>query len=178
MEEDNRTYQKGILLGVLSTLMLVLILAGVGIGVGVIDLGLYRQPAEYPMDLAADNLDVDDDFTTTAIKKINYVMKVMEMYYLEEYDEEAMIDGMLMGMLAAVGDPYTGYYNEESYSSLMESSEGIYYGIGVVVSQNIETGEVYVVNPYDDCPGAEAGMLPGDIIYKVAGNGSNRHGFK
>ncbi len=169
MEEDNRTYQKGILLGVLSTLMLVLILAGVGIGVGVIDLGLYRQPAEYPMDLAADNLDVDDDFTTTAIKKINYVMKVMEMYYLEEYDEEAMIDGMLMGMLAAVGDPYTGYYNEESYSSLMESSEGIYYGIGVVVSQNIETGEVYVVNPYDDCPGAEAGMLPGDIIYKVAG---------
>ena len=114
MEEDNRTYQKGILLGVLSTLMLVLILAGVGIGGGVIDLGLYRQPAEYPMDLAADNLDVDDDFTTTAIKKINYVMKVMEMYYLEEYDEEAMIDGMLMGMLAAVGDPYTGYYNEEN----------------------------------------------------------------
>lgn len=168
MEEDNKIYQKGILLGILSTLMVVLILAGIGVGMGVIDLGLERQSSDNIMDIQIDN-GSGDDFTTTAMKKINFVMKVMEMYYLDEYDEEAMIDGMLTGMLAAVGDPYTGYYNEESYSSLMESSEGVYYGIGVVVSQHIETGEVYVVNPYEDCPGAEAGMLPGDIIYKVAG---------
>lgn len=168
MEEDNKTYQKGILLGVLSTLMVVLILAGIGIGLGVIDLGLEQIPIDNTLNMTADNSD-DEEFTDTAIKKINYIMKIMDMYYLEEYDEDAMIDGMLTGMLAAVGDPYTGYYDEESYSSLMESSEGIYYGIGVVVSQRIDTGEVYVVNPYDDCPGAEAGMLPGDIIYMVAG---------
>lgn len=168
MEEDNKTYQKGILLGVLSTLMVVLILAGIGIGVGIIDLGLERTPTDNTLNMTTDNSG-DDEFTDTAIKKINYIMKIMDMYYLEEYDEDAMIDGMLAGMLAAVGDPYTGYYDEESYSSLMESSEGVYYGIGVVVSQRIDTGEVYVVNPYDDCPGAEAGMLPGDIIYKVAG---------
>ncbi|MCM1468458.1 MAG: S41 family peptidase [Alistipes sp.] len=168
MEEENKIYRKGILLGVLSTVMVFLILAGIGIGIGVIDLGLKREQ-DYKVEIVADEDTGGDDFMSTAIKKINYVMKVMDMYYLEEYDEEAMIDGMLAGMLAAVGDPYTGYYDEESYSSLMESSEGVYYGIGVVVSQHIETGEVYVVNPYDGCPGAEAGMLPGDIIYKVAG---------
>lgn len=168
MEQDNKTYQKGILLGVLSTLMVVLILAGIGIGTGVIDLGLERVPADNTLNMTADN-ETDEDFTDTAVSKINYIMKIMDMYYLEEYDEDAMIDGMLAGMLAAVGDPYTGYYDAESYSSLMESSEGVYYGIGVVVSQRIDTGEVYVVNPYDDCPGAEAGMKPGDIIYKVAG---------
>lgn len=168
MEEERKTYQKGILLGVLSTLMVVLILAGIGIGTGVIDLGLNRASADYSQDMTADD-DGEDDFTDTAIRKINYIMKIMDMYYLEEYDEDAMIDGMLAGMLEAVGDPYTGYYDEESYSSLIESSEGVYYGIGVVVSQRVDTGEVYVVNPYADCPGAEAGMLPGDIIYKVAG---------
>ena len=96
-------------------------------------------------------------------------MKVMEEYYLEDYDESEMIDGLVTGMLSAVGDPYTGYYTEESYENLVESSQGVYYGIGVVVSQNVETGEVYVINPYEDCPGFEAGIRPGDIIYSVGG---------
>lgn len=167
MEEENR-FLKGIIIGVLTTVMVMLILLGIGIGTEYVTIG--RQELSFDeLVSSATNDETDKELIKNATSKLNSILKIMDTYYLEEYDREKMLDGMLAGMLASVGDPYTAYYDEESYANLMESSEGVYYGIGVVVSQNIETGEVYVVNPYKNCPGEEAGMLPGDIIYSVAG---------
>lgn len=177
MENKNNGFTKGILFGTVITLMVVLILfsAGTWGGLFTINGGSLMRDDTQKSELFVDNDKKDDDvepedeFEEKVLEKIRPVMKIMDAYYLEEYDEDAMIDGLVAGMLAAVGDPYTGYYTEESYNSLMESSEGVYYGIGVVVSQNVQTGEVYVVNPYEDCPGFEAGIRPGDIIYTVGG---------
>lgn len=168
MENKNNSFTKGILLGISTTLMVVLVLFSAGTWGGLLTINggsLMRNDEPSPINSSENG----DDFEQRILKKVNSIMRIMDAYYLEEYDEDAMIDGLLTGMLAAVGDPYTGYFDEESYTNLLESSEGVYYGIGVVVSQNVETGEVYVVNPYENCPGAEAGMLPGDIIYSVGG---------
>lgn len=168
MEKDN-SFSKGIVIGMLTTVMVVLILLGIGMATEYITIGRQQISIE-DFILSSDNENAEkNNLVKKATSKLGAILKIMDAYYLEEYDEDKMLDGMLAGMLAAVGDPYTAYYDEESYASLMESSEGVYYGIGVVVSQNIETGEVYVVNPYRNCPGDEAGMLPGDIIYTVAG---------
>ena len=51
----------------------------------------------------------------------------------------------------------------------MESSNGTYCGIGALVSQNVKTGVITIVKPFVNGPAYEAGMLPGDIIYKVEG---------
>lgn len=163
METNNGGLLKGIIIGVLTSLMIVLIVFCLGVATGVVRVGI---PG---FDSVILDESESDDFYEKVETKLSYIMKIMDAYYLEEYDEDTMIDGMMAGMLASVGDPYTGYYDKESYETLLESSEGIYYGIGVVVQQSVETGEVLVVNPYKNCPGAEAGMLPGDIIYSVAG---------
>ena len=155
----------GIIIGIMSTVMVVLIVFSAAVWGGVFTINggsLMKNNAG-----ESETLVESKDFSSKAMKKIERVMNIMNAYYLDEMDEDAMIDGILTGMLAAVDDPYTGYYDEESYKTLMQSSEGLYYGIGAVVSQNVETGEVYVVNPYEDCPAYEAGMRPGDIIYKV-----------
>lgn len=164
--EENNGFSRGIVTGILITMVIFLAATGLFLANGVITVGKGETTKVENYD-SASNSDTKNEFLTKVNKKITTIMSLMDNYYLDDYEEDEMIDGLLYGMLASVGDPYTGYYNEESYSSLMESSEGVYYGIGVVVSQNPETQEVYVVNPYDDCPGAEAGMLPGDIIFSI-----------
>lgn len=159
MENNNGNFWKGAVCGALVTVFLCFILLGTALLSDLITVG---------KDEASKDVESEEGILEMASDKVERIMKIMDSYYLEEYDEDELVDGMLEGMLMAVGDPYTGYYDEESFATLMESSEGVYYGIGVVVQQNIQTGEVLVVNPYEDCPGAEAGMRPGDIIYKVA----------
>lgn len=90
-------------------------------------------------------------------------------YYLDEIDDEQLADYLYYGLVAGLSDPYAAYYNEEETQSLIDSSNGSYCGIGAVFSQNMVTGIVTVSQVYEGCPSYEAGILPGDILYKVNG---------
>lgn len=89
--------------------------------------------------------------------------------YLNEIDEKEMEDYLYYGLVASLGDPYAAYFNEEEMQGLIDSSNGSYCGIGAVFSQNMVTGEITVSQVYEGCPSYEAGILPGDILYKVEG---------
>ena len=103
--------------------------------------------------------------------KLDYIEQLIDTYFLfdEEAEKEDPIDWMYIGYVASLRDPYSSYYSEEEYQSLMESTEGEYCGIGVMVSQNVYTGLVTVVKVFKDDPADIAGMLPGDIITAVDG---------
>ena len=68
-----------------------------------------------------------------------------------------------------MGDPYSVYYDEAETKSLMESTSGEFGGIGVTLTQNIDTKIITFVNIYKESPGAKAGFKEGDILYKVDG---------
>ena len=76
---------------------------------------------------------------------------------------------MLKGLLDSLGDDYAYYYNEEEFAELLETNEGSYYGIGVMVSQNLETNVITVSHVFRGSPAEEAGMRPGDVFCEVAG---------
>jgi len=103
------------------------------------------------------------------VQKIQVIQQQLNELYLFDQSETNTNVGMIKGYVDSYGDPYTVYYTPEEYSELMESTSGVYSGIGVVVQQNTETGTIVVVKPYADCPGALAGMKQGDIIYQVEG---------
>ena len=107
--------------------------------------------------------------TDEVIEKIDTLMQVIDYYYLYDYDEDEMIDAIYKAVMDSLGDPYSIYYTEEEYNSFLESSSGSYCGIGVVVQQNVQTGIVTAVRPYQNCPGYEAGIRPGDLILAVDG---------
>jgi carboxyl-terminal processing protease len=99
-----------------------------------------------------------------AIELENYIKE----NFLGEVDENKLLDGQLKGMFEALGDPYSTYMTVDEFESFTEETEGVYGGIGVVVTPG-EDNLITVVSPIEDTPGERAGIKPGDKIIKVDG---------
>ena len=109
--------------------------------------------------------------TDELMTKLKLLEQCADDYFLfDTADAKDYQDNIYKGFMNALDDPYSCYYTADEYQTLMESTSGSYEGIGVVVSQNVQTKIITVVRPFEGCPGAEAGMLPGDILIEVAGN--------
>lgn len=103
------------------------------------------------------------------VEKLMVLEEVIDTYYLDEVDRDAFATGIYKGFISSLDDPYSMYYTKAEYANVIESSSGIYQGIGAVVSQDVKTGIITIVRPYKDGPAYNAGLLPDDIIYKVEG---------
>lgn len=101
--------------------------------------------------------------------KIQELNQYIDQYYLFDYEEEDLENGIYKGLMAGLGDVYTGYYTPEEYASFMETSNGSYSGIGAMLSQDYNTGIITVVRAFEGSPAAEAGMQTNDILYMVKG---------
>ena len=101
--------------------------------------------------------------------KLGKLESYIRNFYLDEIDEKKMEDYLYYGLVAGLNDPYAAYYNQEETQSMLDSSSGSYCGIGAMFSQNMVTGIITVSKVYEGCPAYEAGILPEDILYKVAG---------
>lgn len=109
------------------------------------------------------------DFTTEM--KLETIEDMIDETYLysDEIDREALRESLLKGYVDGLGDPYTVYYDEEETKSLFESTNGEFGGIGVGISQNLDTGTITFTTVYKDSPGEAAGLKDGDVVYKVNG---------
>ena len=113
----------------------------------------------------------DEAINDELVSKLKILEQCVDQYFLfDSADAQTFQDYIYKGFMEALDDPYSCYYTADEYQDLMESTSGSYEGIGVVVSQNAQTKIITVVRPFEGCPGAEAGMLPGDILIEVAGN--------
>ncbi len=101
------------------------------------------------------------------VRKSNALIDYIDKNYLYEYNEEDMENAIYKAIMSSLGDPYSCYYTEDEFKSLMEETSGTYCGIGVVVSTDIDTGYIRVIQPYKNAPGAEAGIEAGDLITAV-----------
>lgn len=122
-----------------------------------------------PMENASASEKKEEDSYEHIIEKLSVLQMLVDTYYLDEVDNDALATGIYKGFIASLDDPYSTYYTKEEYKSLLESSSGVYFGIGAVVSQDVKTGVITIVKPYKDTPAYKAGLLPDDIIYKVEG---------
>ena len=91
----------------------------------------------------------------------------------ENLDDEAILDAVLRGYVAATGDRYAAYYTAEEIAEQNKKNNGESVGIGIRMTYNsIEVdGAAYEVGTiifvYPDTPAEEAGVLPGDHIMFV-----------
>lgn len=113
-------------------------------------------------------VDSNKSDVSAILDKAVVIQEIIDEYYLEDSDVQALADAMYKGMIEGLGDKYSRYYTAEEYKELMESVSGTYKGIGVSVIQD-EEGKTIVKEVFDKSPSADAGMLPGDILYLVDG---------
>jgi len=86
--------------------------------------------------------------------------------YVEEIDEEKLIESAISGMLTSL-DPHSSYMAPEDFSTMQVQTRGEFGGLGIEVTQ--ENGFIKVVSPIDDTPADNAGIQAGDFITKVDG---------
>ncbi len=151
--EKRNTFRKGLLAGVLATAAAVL-LAGIG---------YWYFFTQLPV---AENEVIS---TTRISSKLRTLSEIIDGYYLfdEDVDALALEDGAYAGLLAALGDPYSQYYNQEAATALMESGQGEYAGLGVLFLYDSLSGDFLVEEVYPGSPAEEAGILAGDLLYQV-----------
>ena len=165
MESKNK-FWKGALVGALLTTLAGLVIVGMSLGIFLIGRAAIDGKGQTAESAQAENSDGNLDMNRIAAK-IQTIQSVIDKYYLFDEDKNNVEDWIYKGMLYGLEDPYTVYYTADEYQKLMEDTSGEYCGIGVIVSQNATTGIITVTKVFEGTPGSEAGILPGDIIYKV-----------
>ncbi len=142
----------------------------------------YYLPAELLSSLVENakttTVTASEDSETVTISKEQYekykqfdtlieLMELVDYGYFEEYEVQDMLDGAANGLLLGLGDPYTFYYTPEEYAELWEEDEGEYAGVGIQISTSYLTNLCTISRVFDNGPAREAGVLKGDILYKV-----------
>lgn len=103
-------------------------------------------------------------------KKIEGLIELIEKeYYKDDIDYEALENGILHGLMDAVGDPYTRYYSPEEFASFMEDTTGKYSGIGAYVTYDETLKYPVISKPIPGSPAEEAGLMPQDVLIAVNG---------
>ena len=147
---------------------------------------LYSRVLEYGVEYASvasvpqgatSNVSTEKTLPTTMQNKISALKKIIDTTFLYEYDEKEMADYMAMGMLASLNDPYAQYYNEDAFKTMMTTTEGEYYGIGIYVSYDEDKGMPIILLPIEESPAMEAGLKPGDYIEYVEDLKASEHSY-
>ena len=99
--------------------------------------------------------------------ELDEIWQIVEQYYYQEPDTQAMLDGAEMGLLYGLGDPYTYYYTPDQYAQLWADDEGEYAGIGIQIMGNYATGLCTISRVFLDSPALDAGLRKGDILTRV-----------
>ncbi|MBQ7868157.1 MAG: S41 family peptidase [Clostridia bacterium] len=99
--------------------------------------------------------------------ELEELRQIVDLYYYQEPDQQAMLDGAAMGLLYGLEDPYTFYYTPEDFAAMWEDDEGEYAGIGIQIMADYSTGLCTISRVFLDSPALEVGMRKGDILTKV-----------
>jgi len=87
----------------------------------------------------------------------------------QRLDDRDQTYDAIQKMLASLEDPYTRLLKPDQYRSLQTSTSGELNGVGLQITQDIETGELRVIAPIEGSPAEQAGIQPNDRILKING---------
>jgi len=92
--------------------------------------------------------------------------QALKSHYNGSIDDDKLIEGAKQGMVAAVGDPYTVYFNKKEADEFNKELSGeIGGGIGAEIG--VRNNQPTVIRTLPDNPAEKAGLHAGDVIAAV-----------
>lgn len=92
--------------------------------------------------------------------------------YYNEVDKKKLLDGAKSGMLSALEDQHTSYFDKQETEDFDTELSGTYYGIGAQI-QLVEENKVQIIKIFDGSPAEKAGLKVGDIFVKIDGKSTD-----
>ena len=104
--------------------------------------------------------------TLQYFKKMNYILRIVDNVYVDEPDNEKMMEGAIEGLLQGL-DPHSTYIPAEEQKEVEEDFKGEFGGIGIEFE--IKHKFLTVISPIPDTPSDRLGLQPGDRIIRIDG---------
>lgn len=87
--------------------------------------------------------------------------------YVEPPDPKKIERGAIDGMIGALDDPYTTYFDTQHYRFFKEQASGKFYGVGIQIG--VRDKQLTVIAPIEGTPAHKAGIKAGDAIVSIDG---------
>ncbi|MBR3204411.1 S41 family peptidase [Candidatus Saccharibacteria bacterium] len=104
--------------------------------------------------------------STISWTELNEVYNTLTANFDGDIDKTKIIEGAKKGLVDSVGDQYTVYMNKEESEEFTKELHGD-VGAGVGIQMGLRDGYTRVIRTLPDNPARKAGVLAGDIIYKI-----------
>lgn len=89
--------------------------------------------------------------------------------YAGPVDRQALVDGAIRGMVDALGDSHSAYFDPNETAAFADSLSGQYEGVGLVIAADPDGHGALVQQVLAEGPAEAAGVKAGDVITRVDG---------
>jgi carboxyl-terminal processing protease len=86
--------------------------------------------------------------------------------YVGTPDEKTLLDNILRGYVAGIGDPYARYFTSAETAAQNASDTGFVFGLGFLYEKD-EKGYIRITEVREDSDAEAKGIRPGDVIAAV-----------
>lgn len=100
--------------------------------------------------------------------ELQQAIQVIQANYVDRnLDATKLSHGTVQGLVAALGDPFSTYFDPAAFKKMQDSLQGQYSGVGIYLT--FSAGYPMIAGTVPDSPAAKAGLQAGDQIVKVGG---------
>ncbi|MEB3309627.1 MAG: S41 family peptidase [Snowella sp.] len=111
---------------------------------------------------------INNEFVNKNFNHVNWQAKRQELLS-KNYRDRKQAYKEIAKLLKELGDPYTRFLEPDDFQQLTNQTAGEMSGVGLRMTLDKRTNDLYVVEPIKNSPAMKAGIQIGDRIIKING---------
>ena len=109
--------------------------------------------------------------------KLRQLEFVLDRYFVEDVEEEQLLDGAAAGMVMSLEDRWSYYMTAEEYEELRLQRNSSYVGVGIAITRRQDNLGYDITQVEPDGPSDQAGIQVGDILIGANNLRVDTHGL-